>query len=104
MCGPHPHALATRAEHVKLSDKLANLSDLTRDVPVGWTAHRVQDYFCWAKKVSDAVGTDVNPGLSEQLDELYRSAWFEHQGKKYKCHPTYGIDSSEAKQNGNGEP
>jgi hypothetical protein len=37
--------------------------------------------------VTDAIGPDVNPGLSKQLEDLYRSAYFKHGGREYKCHP-----------------
>ncbi|KAM0793350.1 hypothetical protein ACM66B_000805 [Microbotryomycetes sp. NB124-2] len=79
------------AKHVKLADKLSNLTDLTRPggMPVGWTIHRVQEYFVWAKKVTDNIGEDANPGLSAQLDRLYREASFEHKGKRYKAHPEW---------------
>ncbi|KAL8283126.1 hypothetical protein RQP46_005904 [Phenoliferia psychrophenolica] len=73
----------------KLADKLANLTDLTTDVPVGWTTERVQEYFVWAKRVTDGC-KDANPTLAKQLEELYLSATFVHDGKTHKCHPGYG--------------
>lgn len=42
--------------HAELADKLANLSDLLseRGTPVGWQPKRIQEYFIWAKKVTDS--------------------------------------------------
>lgn len=98
------------AEHVKLADKLSNLSDLAAPggVPVGWTAARVQEYFVWGARVVEGAFSpdraccspinrprslagckDANPGLASQLDALFRTATFEHEGKVYKCHPSY---------------
>lgn len=49
---PPPLASAPRSPppDSELADKLANLTDLTTDVPVGWTTARVQEYFVWAKR------------------------------------------------------
>ncbi|RHZ87439.1 hypothetical protein Glove_34g93 [Diversispora epigaea] len=41
------------AKAVKLADKLNNLRDMQRSIPVDWTEKRVQEYFQWAKKVTD---------------------------------------------------
>ncbi|BGP12570.1 hypothetical protein JCM10213_004844 [Rhodosporidiobolus nylandii] len=78
------------AKHVKLADKLSNLNDLiSRDGrPRGWSVARIQEYFVWSKRVTDSC-KHVNPGLGEQLEELYKSATFLHGSKTYKCHPTY---------------
>ncbi|GAA6059878.1 hypothetical protein JCM10212_007083 [Sporobolomyces blumeae] len=78
------------AKHVKLADKLSNLTDLISESgrPAGWSVSRVQEYFVWAKKVTDQC-VSVNPGLGRQLDDLYKDAEFVQDGRKYKCHPTY---------------
>lgn len=49
----------------------------------------MQEYFAWGKKVSDAVGKEANPGLSEQLEKLYVEAEFEFEGKVWKALPGY---------------
>ncbi|SGY30271.1 BQ5605_C002g01137 [Microbotryum silenes-dioicae] len=77
-----------RAKQVKLADKWSNLTDLTIDVPVGWTAQRVQEYFIWGKKVVDGC-KGANPGMEAELDELFKWGTFKHEGKEYECHPTY---------------
>lgn len=60
-----------RAKLVKLADKLYNLRDLERQTPVGWTKHRVDEYFKWAKCVIDEIrGTNIL--LEEKLDELFK--------------------------------
>ncbi|SCV68817.1 BQ2448_938 [Microbotryum intermedium] len=76
------------AQQVKLADKWSNLTDLTVDVPIGWTAQRVQEYFVWSKKVVDGC-KGANPGMEAALDDLFKSATFQHEGETYKCHPTY---------------
>ncbi|TNY22003.1 hypothetical protein DMC30DRAFT_362478 [Rhodotorula diobovata] len=78
------------AKHVKLADKLSNLTDLMSPEgrPAGWSVKRIQEYFIWAKRVTDRC-IDVNPGLGAQLEELYKSATFVHSGKTFKCHPDY---------------
>ncbi len=76
------------AQHVKLSDKLSNLHSIIEAPPLGWDVRRIQEYFIWAKKVSDGC-KDANPGLANQLDELYRNGHFKLKGKQYKCHPDY---------------
>ncbi|GAA5838279.1 hypothetical protein JCM9279_003186 [Rhodotorula babjevae] len=84
-----PHK-SEQAKHVKLADKLSNLTDLMSPEgrPAGWSVKRIQEYFIWAKRVTDGC-VDVNPGLGAQLDEIYKSATFEHGGKTYPCHPHY---------------
>lgn len=43
------------AKHVKLADKLSNLTSLAskEGVPAGWSVSRIQEYFVWAKQVTD---------------------------------------------------
>lgn len=57
-------------------------------VPIGWTPARVQEYFVWAKRVSDGC-MDANPGLADELEKLYRQGEFTVRGKTYKAHPNY---------------
>ncbi|CAI2174820.1 7615_t:CDS:2 [Funneliformis geosporum] len=64
-----PHK-SQKAKEVKLADKLYNLRDLQRVAPTGWSKKYIQEYFTWAKKVTDgARGT--NQKLEDQLDEIY---------------------------------
>lgn len=64
-----PH-MSRRAKLVKLADKLYNLRDLKRSVPVGWTDRRVQEYFEWAAKVVAGL-RGTCPALEEKLDALF---------------------------------
>ncbi|GAA5834906.1 hypothetical protein JCM11251_002058 [Rhodosporidiobolus azoricus] len=76
------------AKHVKLADKLSNLTDLLSEEgrPRGWSVQRIQEYFVWSKRVTDSC-KDVNPGLGAQLETIYKEATFRHGGKTYKAHP-----------------
>ncbi|GAA5981573.1 hypothetical protein JCM10908_004161 [Rhodotorula pacifica] len=78
------------AKHVKLADKLSNLRDLMSPEgrPSGWSVERIQEYFVWAKKVTDLCRS-VNPGLGDELEAIYREGEFELGGKTYRCHPSY---------------
>ncbi|GAA5955097.1 hypothetical protein JCM8115_001850 [Rhodotorula mucilaginosa] len=86
-----PHK-SDAAKHVKLADKLSNLRDLMSadGRPSGWPVERIQEYFVWAKMVTDACRS-VNPGLAEELETIYREGQFEHGGKTYRCHPSYSA-------------
>ena len=58
------------AKIVKLADKLYNLRDLNRAMPVGWTKERVDEYFAWSKKVVDGC-RGTNAILEAELDKLF---------------------------------
>ncbi|KAG5460012.1 MAG: hypothetical protein BJ554DRAFT_7996 [Olpidium bornovanus] len=66
--------------------RLYNLRDLQRSVPERWTAERVQEYFRWAKQVTDSCAAAC-PRLAEQLEELYAAGTFFHEEREYKCLP-----------------
>ncbi|KAJ1660972.1 Guanosine-3',5'-bis(diphosphate) 3'-pyrophosphohydrolase MESH1 [Dispira simplex] len=78
--------VSQRARLVKLADKLYNLRDLCRAVPVGWSPSRVQDYYRWAKQVTDQLA-GANPFLDTQLIDLYRNGTFTYQGQIHPCYP-----------------
>lgn len=65
-----PHT-SVKAKLVKLADKLYNLRDLNRQVPLGWTEERVQEYFVWASKVVAGL-RGTNKVMEDKLDELFR--------------------------------
>ncbi|KNE67284.1 hypothetical protein AMAG_12348 [Allomyces macrogynus ATCC 38327] len=77
-------AASDDAKLIKLGDKLYNLRDLTRKAPIGWTPERIQQYFAWAKQVTDAC-KHVNPRLADLLDDLYENGVFTCSGESYKC-------------------
>ena len=64
-----PH-LSRRAKLVKLADKLYNLRDLQRSVPVGWSETRVKEYFEWAAKVVAGL-RGTNEALEDKLDAMF---------------------------------
>ncbi|BGP52789.1 hypothetical protein JCM8202_003868 [Rhodotorula sphaerocarpa] len=86
-----PHK-SDAAKHVKLADKLSNLRDLMSPEgrPASWSLTRIQEYFIWAKKVTDGCKS-VNPGLAGELDKIYRDGTFELDGQMYPCHPSYPV-------------
>ena len=45
-----PH-LSTRAQQIKIADKICNLEDITSAQPVDWQLDRKLDYLNWAEKV-----------------------------------------------------
>lgn len=57
------------AKLIKMADKIYNLRDLEKETPVGWDQERRDQYFIWAKKVTDNL--KVHDGLQRQLQELY---------------------------------
>ncbi|KAJ3319389.1 Guanosine-3',5'-bis(diphosphate) 3'-pyrophosphohydrolase MESH1 [Boothiomyces sp. JEL0866] len=64
--GPHK---SYGAKLVKMADKINNLRDLEHEIPDGWDKERADQYFIWAKKVTDNL--KVHDGLQRQLEELY---------------------------------
>ena len=62
-----------------MADKIYNLRDLNRSVPVGWSSDRVREYFVWSKKVTDCMYSifktvacaGINKYLENILEELY---------------------------------
>ncbi|VDK52375.1 unnamed protein product [Anisakis simplex] len=58
-----------KAKLVILADKLYNLRDLERATPVGWSAHRVGEYFMWVKCVLAKL-RGTNAALESALDNI----------------------------------
>lgn len=65
---------STEAKHVKLADKLSNLTGFFQPngVPKGWTQKRVQGYIVWAWTVIAGM-RGTNEVLEKELDELFKS-------------------------------
>ena len=55
--------ISYEARIVKLADKIANMTDILLDPPIGWSKERRLEYFNWANEVVDA-------GLHGDCDEL----------------------------------
>lgn len=58
------------AKLVKLADKTANLRDIANSPPADWSPQRRQDYFDWAKAVTDQV-RDAHQGLAAGFDRAF---------------------------------
>lgn len=63
---------SVEAKLVKLADKLYNLKDLNRQLPIGWTEERRTEYFIWAEQVVNGC-RGTNAKLEQQLDEVFAS-------------------------------
>ncbi|CAF3901054.1 unnamed protein product [Rotaria sp. Silwood1] len=44
--------LSSDAILVRLADKISNLRDINRAIPVGWSKQRVEEYFQWSSKIA----------------------------------------------------
>lgn len=67
----HAKSCSHRAKLVKLADKLYNLRDLDRTIPVGWTPERAREYFEWAEKVVSGLRGTNHP-MEDALDKLFK--------------------------------
>ncbi len=56
------------AQLIKLAEKISNLTDLSVEVPVGWSRQRRRDYFDWTAEVTQPL-RGRNELLDEWLDE-----------------------------------
>lgn len=63
---------STEAKLVKLADKIYNLRDLAMSTPLGWTRHRVLEYFDWAEKVFTGL-RGTNKGLENAYQTILDS-------------------------------
>ncbi len=63
-------ALSRRAKLVKLADKICNLRDIADNPPAGWKLRRQQEYFDWAKQVTDRM-RGTNRRLEAAFDAAY---------------------------------
>ncbi|XP_053952430.1 guanosine-3',5'-bis(diphosphate) 3'-pyrophosphohydrolase MESH1 [Anastrepha ludens] len=60
-----------KAKLVKLADKLDNLRDLDRKLPIGWSLERQEQYYVWAKKVVENM-RGTNAELERKLDDIFK--------------------------------
>ena len=63
----HAVTLSRGAALIKISDKIANLTDLITSPPVGWTADRQQQYVDWAVAVVQNC-----PAVNEPLEAYFQ--------------------------------
>ncbi|QQX85267.1 bifunctional (p)ppGpp synthetase/guanosine-3',5'-bis(diphosphate) 3'-pyrophosphohydrolase [Cupriavidus necator] len=66
----HAAHISSRAQLVKLADKICNLRDIAKSPPANWSLERKQEYFDWAKSVVDGL-RGVHPGLEALFDAAY---------------------------------
>jgi (p)ppGpp synthase/HD superfamily hydrolase len=62
---------STRAQVIKLADKISNLRAMLTSPPVDWSFERRKEYFAWAKQVVDAL-TSPNPVLKAEFERTYQ--------------------------------
>jgi guanosine-3',5'-bis(diphosphate) 3'-pyrophosphohydrolase len=67
-----PH-ISTGAKHVKLADKISNITDVLHNPPAGWSAERRREYIEWGEKVVAGL-RGVNQDLEDYFDNLIASA------------------------------
>jgi len=65
----HAASLSTGAALIKISDKIANLTDMVQSPPQGWSLERRQQYLDWAIAVVNNCPT-VNEALEAHFKEM----------------------------------
>jgi guanosine-3',5'-bis(diphosphate) 3'-pyrophosphohydrolase len=63
----HAASLSTGAALIKISDKIANITDMVQSPPKGWSLERRQQYLEWASAVVDNC-----PTVNERLEAHFR--------------------------------
>jgi|SRR5579871_2189024 len=61
---------STRAQMIKLADKISNLRAILNSPPEGWNVERQREYFQWAKQVVEGLG-NPNALLKAEFDSTY---------------------------------
>jgi guanosine-3',5'-bis(diphosphate) 3'-pyrophosphohydrolase len=69
----HAAGSSLKARHLKLADKISNVSDLSRCPPVTWTPARLEEYVVWSERVV-AGCRGVNPELESAFDATVQRA------------------------------
>lgn len=69
----HAAGSSLKAKHLKLADKISNVSDLSRCPPVSWTPARLKEYVEWSERVV-AGCRGVNPELESAFDATIQRA------------------------------
>jgi len=68
----HTPEKSSRAQTLKLADKISNLRAIISSPPVGWNRERKQQYFEWARQVVAGIASP-NEFLKSEFDKAYRS-------------------------------
>ena len=66
----HAPRATFRAQQIKFADKIANVRDIAKSPPEGWSLERRREYFEWAKRVVDGM-RGPHARLAELFDEAY---------------------------------
>ncbi|HRH42161.1 MAG TPA: HD domain-containing protein [Pyrinomonadaceae bacterium] len=67
-----PH-LSFGAKHVKLGDKISNITDVLNNPPADWSSETKSEYIAWAGQVVDGL-RGINKELEDYFDNLVASA------------------------------
>ncbi|MGC2742683.1 MAG: HD domain-containing protein [Candidatus Angelobacter sp.] len=68
----HTPEKSSRAQTLKLADKISNLRAIISSPPVGWSLERKQQYFEWARQVISGIASP-NEFLKSEFDKAYQS-------------------------------
>jgi (p)ppGpp synthase/HD superfamily hydrolase len=68
----HTPEKSSRAQTLKLADKISNLRAIISSPPVGWSLERKQQYFEWARQVVSGIASP-NQFLKSEFDKAYQS-------------------------------
>lgn len=68
----HTPEKSSRAQTLKLADKISNLHAIISSPPVGWSRERKQQYFEWARQVVSGIASP-NQFLKSEFDKAYQS-------------------------------
>ncbi len=63
-----PH-LSPEAKHIKLADKISNITDITNSPPADWSNERRLEYIEWGERVVAGL-RGINEGLESHFDSL----------------------------------
>ena len=68
----HTPGKSSRAQTLKLADKISNLRAIISSPPVGWSLERKQQYFEWARQMVSGIASP-NEFLKSEFDKTYQS-------------------------------
>uniref|UniRef100_A0A914CGZ9 Guanosine-3',5'-bis(diphosphate) 3'-pyrophosphohydrolase MESH1 n=1 Tax=Acrobeloides nanus TaxID=290746 RepID=A0A914CGZ9_9BILA len=72
-----PH-ICEKAKYVKLADKLNNLRDLERYLPVGWDKETARKYASWSREVVSKL-KGLNETLDKELEDVIEKILVKYQ-------------------------
>lgn len=69
----HAPALSPAAKLIKVADKISNVREIASDPPKKWGLNRQRDYFDWAERVVNAMGS-IDPEMRLVFDKTLADA------------------------------